>query len=93
MHGDEHVCLCFLKSWLPMNNAVLPKLLEITFEVIFPGRQQHDQRYTKHPTVVKFLSETTTMPLDTSKHLQTLVEIDPESCQGWFPSFWRHHMK
>ena len=25
MQGDEHVLLCFLKCWLPMNHAVLPK--------------------------------------------------------------------
>ena len=31
--------------------------------------KQHDQRYTKHPTILKFLSETTTMPSNTSKHL------------------------
>ena len=42
----------------------LPKLLEITFEDILPGRQQHNWRYTKqwkHPTILKFLAETTTM--------------------------------
>ena len=33
------------KLWLlglPMNHADLPKLMEITFEAILPGRQQHD---------------------------------------------------
>ena len=53
-----------------MNHVVLPELLEITFEAILPGRQQHDQRYTKHPTILKFLAEITTMLLDTSKRLR-----------------------
>ena len=52
-----------------MNHADLPELLEITFEAIFPGRQQHNPRYRKHPTIPKFLAETTTMPSHTSKRL------------------------
>ena len=68
-HGYEHVQLDFLKCLLPMNHAILSKLLEITFEANLPGRQQHDQRYAKHPTNLKFLAETITMPLDTNKRL------------------------
>ena len=48
----------------------MPCSLEITFEVILPERQQHDQRYTKHSTVLKFLAETTTMPSETNKRLR-----------------------
>ena len=70
VHGNEHICLGSLKRWLPMNHTDIPKLLEITFEAIFLGRQQHDQRYTKHPTILKFLAETTTIQSDTSKRLR-----------------------
>ena len=51
VHGDEHILLGSLKLWLPMNHLDLPKLLEITLEVILPGRQQHNQRDTKHPNM------------------------------------------
>ena len=36
VHGDEHIWLCYLKCWLPMNHANLLELLEITFEAILP---------------------------------------------------------
>ena len=53
-----------------MNHADLPEVLEITFEAILPGRQQHHRRYTKYPTGLKFLAETTTMPSDIGKLLR-----------------------
>ena len=50
--------LVSLKRWLPMNHRELPELLEIEFEAILPGRNQHDQRYTQHPIIRNFLDET-----------------------------------
>ena len=41
-----------------MNHRKLPELLEIEFEAILPGRNQHDQRYTQHPIIRNFLDET-----------------------------------
>ena len=41
-----------------MNHLELPELLEIEFEAILPGRNQHDQRYTQHPIIRNFLDET-----------------------------------
>ena len=67
VHGDVPIRLGSLKRW-PMNHPDLPELLEIAFEAILPGTKQHGQRYAKHPTILKFLAETTTMPSDTSKH-------------------------
>ena len=64
VHGYEHIRLGSLKHLLPMN-AGLPELLDITFEGILPGRQQHNQRYTKHPTILKFLAETSSDNHDT----------------------------
>ena len=68
VHGDEQIRLGCLNRWLPMNHAVFPELLEIAFEAILPRRQQHNQRYTKHHSILKFLAETTTM--DTSERLR-----------------------
>ena len=69
VHDDEHSRLGLLKRWRPRNHLDLPRLLQISFEAILLGRKQHNQRYTKHPTIPKFLSETTTMLLDTSNSL------------------------
>ena len=48
LHGNANIRLGSLKRWLPMNHLELPELLEIKFEAILPGRNQHDQRYTPH---------------------------------------------
>ena len=58
VHGDANIRLGSLKRWLPMNHRELPELLEIKFEAILPGRNQHDQRYTQHPIIRNFLDET-----------------------------------
>ena len=58
VHGDANIRLGSLKRWLPMNHLELPELLEIKFEAILPGRNQHDQRYTQHPIIRNFLDET-----------------------------------
>ena len=58
VHGDANIRLGSLKRWLPMNHRELPELLEIEFEAILPGRNQHDQRYTQHPIIRNFLDET-----------------------------------
>ena len=89
MHGDEPIRLGSLKRWLPMNHADLPELLEIIFEVILPGRQQHNRRYRKHPTVLKLFAETTTMPSDSDDdgHQQMalggLLRVQEADCENY----------
>ena len=58
LHGNANIRLGLLKRWLPMNHQELPELLEIEFEAILPGRNEHDQRYTQHPIIRNFLDET-----------------------------------
>ena len=70
VHGDKNIRLDSLKLWLPINCPDLSELLAISFEAMVPGRNQHDQLYTKHPIIQKFLAETTTTPSDTSKRLR-----------------------
>ena len=70
VHGDKPIRPCSLERWLPINHADPPELLTITFEAILPGKQRHIRRNTKHPTILKFLAEITTMPSDTSKRLR-----------------------
>ena len=92
VHGDVPIRLGSLKRWLPIKHPDLPELLEIAFEAILPGRKPHNQRYTKHPTILKFLTETTTMPSDTSKRLRVdfcgtseeLVHENHERANTWF---------
>ena len=92
VHGDVPIRLGLLKRWLPINHPDLPELLELAFEAILPGRKQHNQRYTKHPTILKFLAMTTTMPLDTSKRLlvdfcgtcEEPVHENHERANTWF---------
>ena len=57
VHGNANIRLQIFKRWLPMNHRELPKLLEMEFEAILPGRKQHDQRYTQHPIIRNFLDE------------------------------------
>ena len=56
-----------LKRWLP-----LPANESSRFEVILPGRMQHDRRFTKRPTNLKLLAEIATTPsnANTRKRLQ-----------------------
>ena len=70
VHSDENIQLGSLRRWLPINHSELPELVDISFEAILPGRNEQDQQYTKHPTILKFLAETTTTPSDTSKRLR-----------------------
>ena len=51
VHGNANILLGSLKRWLPMNHQELPELLEIKFEAILPGRNQHHQLYTQHPII------------------------------------------
>ena len=52
---------------LHANRPDLSEHLSIAFQEILPERNPHDWRYTKYPTVLKFRTETTTMPSDTRK--------------------------
>ena len=85
VHGYEHILLGSLKSRLPINHDNLPKLLEITFKVILQGRQQHNQWYTKDPTILKFLAETSSDNHNAVGHQQMalggLLQVE-QACQG-----------
>ena len=59
--GYENIGLGYLNHWMPINHSDLPELLHTPFVEILPGKYQHDKRYKKHHTVLKFFSETTTM--------------------------------
>ena len=59
VHTNANIWLGSLRHWLPMNHQELPELLEIEFEVILPGRKQHDQWYTKHLIFRNFLGDDT----------------------------------
>ena len=60
VHGNGKIGECSLKQWLPTNH--IPELKEITFEAVHPGHGQLDPRYRKHPTIKKFLDETSLEP-------------------------------
>ena len=72
--ASSSACCCRLAQALvadePSRTPRTSKVLEISFEAILPGIKQLDQQYPKHPTIPKFLAETTTMPSDTGKRLR-----------------------
>ena len=51
---------------------------QITFEAIFPRRQQHDQRYTINPTILKFLPESHRQPLSLQESSYIVYTCSPD---------------
>ena len=68
VHGNGKIGECSLKQWLPMNH--IPELKAIDFEAVHPGNGQLDPRYRKHPTIKKFLDETSLGPSVHGKRLR-----------------------
>ena len=68
IHGCREIGGCSLNQWLPMNH--IPELKAIDFEPVYPGHGQLDPRYRKHPTIQKFLAETSLEPSVDGKGLR-----------------------